>query len=67
MQQNETRVGPRRHISNILSRALCHEHNAGVGRRWPNGTEDTMFRVAEADLSKVQVEVRQPRKFQRSE
>lgn len=53
-------VLPRR-LSNALSREACKNDLARHVPLWGKGTEETMFRVAEANMNKVEVIVKKRR------
>lgn len=57
MERGEGESHLSRQMSKIVGRRICDARNNHRGPRW-HGTSETMFRVAEADMSKVTVIVK---------
>lgn len=60
MERGEGESHLSRQMSKIVGRRICDDRNNNRGPRW-HGTPNTMFQVAEADLSKVTVIIKKKR------
>ncbi|OGG41522.1 hypothetical protein A2837_03410 [Candidatus Kaiserbacteria bacterium RIFCSPHIGHO2_01_FULL_46_22] len=62
MERGENTANLPRKVAHLAERQVRDHHNNSVfSPRW-KGTEDTLFRVAEADMSKVKVATARRRK-----